>query len=240
MEQLKICIVEDDLDLAEGLAESLELEGHEVEIAATGEAAISRFREQDFDLTFMDVKLPGKNGVESFLEIRALNPEARVMMMTGYSVQSLLDEAMEGGALGVLRKPFDMEEAVNLANTVGKGSKVLLVEDDTDFGASIKEMLEKNGHWVCHCADGPCAIERCRNGGVDIVFLDLHLNGITGLDVFGEIREIDPTLPIVVLTAFAEEEFESIRDMKSRSLNDILRKPVNPDKLLECIDQLKH
>ena len=239
MEQLKIFIVEDDLDLADGLAESLELEGHEVEIASSGEAAISRFQEQDFDLTFMDVILPGKNGVESFLEIRALNPEARVMMMTGYSLQNLLDQAMEGGALGVLRKPFNVQEAVDLANTVGKGSRVLMVEDDLDFGTLIKEMLEKNGHWVCHCLDGKSAIDRCRDGDVDIVFLDLRLNGVTGLEVFNKMREVDPGLSIVVLTAYADEEFESITEMESSSLDNILRKPVNPDKLLECIRDSK-
>lgn len=239
MEQLKIFIVEDDADLAEGLAESLELEGHEVEIASTGEEAISRFQKQDFDLTFMDVKLPGKNGVESFLEIRALKPEARVMMMTGYSLQSLLDEAMDGGALGVMKKPFNIEQAIDLANTIGKGSKVLLVEDDVGFGTLIKEMLEKNGHWVCHCRDGSSAIQRCRDGGVDIVFLDLRLNGVTGLDVFREMRDIDPTLSIVVLTAFADEEIASISEMESSSLNEILRKPINPDRLLDCIRDLK-
>ena len=239
MDQLKIFIVEDNMDLAEGLAESLELEGHQVEIASTGEDAISRFKEQDFDLTFMDVNLPGKNGVESFLEIRALKPEARVMMMTGYSIQNLLDEAIDGGALGVLKKPFNIEQAVDLANTIGKGSKVLLVEDDYDFATLIKEMLEKNGHWVCHCRDGETAIARCRDGGVDIVFLDLRLNGITGLDVFREMREIEPELSIVVLTAYADEEFASISEMESSSLDDVLRKPVNPDKLLECIRDLK-
>jgi two-component system response regulator HydG len=235
---LKIFVVEDDMDFAEGLAETLEIEGHEVEIANSGEEAIARFQEKDFDLTFMDVKLPGKNGVESFLEIRALKPEARVMMMTGYSLQHLLDEAMNGGALGVLKKPFDIDLAVNLASSVGKGSRVLLVEDDADYGALVKEMLEKYGHWVKHCTNGPDAIEKCRDGGIDLVFLDLRLNGITGLDVFKEIRAIDENLPVVVITGFADEEFKSIAVMKSMALTDIISKPVDPKKLLNCINDL--
>ena len=226
------------MDFAEGLAETLEIEGHEVEIANSGEEAIARFKEKDFDLTFMDVKLPGKNGVESFLEIRALKPEARVMMMTGYSLQHLLDEAMDGGALGVLKKPFDIDAVVELVSSVGKGSRVLLVEDDVDFGALVKEMLEKNGHWVKHCTDGPDAIAKCRDGGIDVVFLDLRLNGVTGLDVFKQIRAIDEALPVVVVTAFAGEEFKAIAEMKSMALTDIISKPVNPDKLLDCINDL--
>lgn len=226
------------MDFAEGLAETLEIEGHEVEIANSGEEAIARFQVKDFDLTFMDVKLPGKNGVESFLEIRALKPEARVMMMTGYSLQHLLDEALDGGALGVLKKPFDIDAVVELVSSVGKGSRVLLVEDDVDFGALVKEMLEKNGHWVRHCIDGPDAIAKCRDGGIDVVFLDLRLNGVTGLDVFKQIRAIDETLPVVVITAYADEEFKTIAEMKSMALTDIISKPVNPDKLLDCINDL--
>lgn len=239
MNSLNIFVVEDDIDFAEGLAESLEIEGHRVEIANSGEEAIARFQEMDFDLTFMDVKLPGKNGVESFLEIRALKPEARVMMMTGYSLQHLLDEAMNGGALGVLKKPFNIDTAVDLVSSMGKGSRVLLVEDDADYGILIKEMLEKNGHWVKHCFDGPGAVETCRDGGVDIVFLDLRLNGITGFDVFKQIRAVQPSLPIVVVTAFANEEFETIVEMQSMALTDIISKPVSPDKLLNYIDGLK-
>ena len=62
----RIFIVDDDQDHAESLADILELRGYEVEVAFTGEDAIERFREADFDLVFMDVKLPGKNGVETF------------------------------------------------------------------------------------------------------------------------------------------------------------------------------
>ena len=238
MNSLKIFVVEDDIDFAEGLAETLEIEGHEVEIATSGEDAIARFKQQDFDLTFMDVKLPGKNGVESFLEIRALKPEARVMMMTGYSLQHLLDEAINGGALGVLKKPFNIDLAVDLVSSVGKGSRVLLVEDDADYGILVKEMLEKNGHWVKHCTNGPDAIEICRDGGIDVVFLDFRLNGITGLDVFKEIRTIDKVLPIVVITAFANEEIKSIAEMQSMALTDIINKPISPEKLLDCINDL--
>ncbi len=120
MEPLKILIIEDDNDFAEGLAESLELEGHEVEIAQSGEDALSRYKEKGFDLTFLDVRLPGMNGAECFIDIRALNPEAKVIMMSAYSIQSLLDRVMERGAVGILKKPFNLQEAVDLVETVAR------------------------------------------------------------------------------------------------------------------------
>jgi CheY-like chemotaxis protein len=61
-----VFIVDDDKDFAETLKMVLEGRGYDVEIAHSGEEAIAKFCEQDFDIAFMDVKLPGKNGVASF------------------------------------------------------------------------------------------------------------------------------------------------------------------------------
>ena len=69
--------------------------------------AIDSFRNNQVDLGLFDVMMPHKNGVESFLEIRATNPDARIYFMTGYSADVLLDKAREQGALGVFSKPTD-------------------------------------------------------------------------------------------------------------------------------------
>jgi len=110
MKSLRVLIVDDNEDLAESLAMVLELRGYEAEVAHTGEEAIRTFRDNDFDIAFMDVKLPGNNGVESYMEIRKFKPDARMVMMTGYSMEQLLDKAMENGAWGVIHKPLDMNK----------------------------------------------------------------------------------------------------------------------------------
>ena len=109
MKKMKIFVVDDNQDFAEGLAEALELQGHEVNIASSGEEAIAISQKTNFDITFMDVKLPDINGVQSFLEIHKLKPNAKVVMMTGFSDKHLLDQALDNGAWGMLDKPFDMK-----------------------------------------------------------------------------------------------------------------------------------
>ncbi len=106
MDSLRIFIVDDDVDFAAAPAEVIKAEGYYVECAHTGAEAVARFRENDFDITFMDVKLPDMNGVESLFEIRRLKPDAKVMMMTGFSFEQLPQQAAGGGAFGVLHKPF--------------------------------------------------------------------------------------------------------------------------------------
>jgi DNA-binding response OmpR family regulator len=89
-----------------------ELEGHHIELAFDGEEAVRKFRKRSFDVTFMDVRLPGMNGVESFFELRKIKPYAKVVMMTAYSVEDLLTRALDAGALGVLAKPFGADEVL--------------------------------------------------------------------------------------------------------------------------------
>ena len=66
----RILVVDDDRDFAESLGDLLEAEGHEVSLAFNGPDAVSRFETEDFDIAFMDVRMPGMSGVEAFLEIR--------------------------------------------------------------------------------------------------------------------------------------------------------------------------
>lgn len=112
--RLNILVVDDDEDVANSLAEIFELEGHEVTKVHSGKDAIEESVRKNFDITFMDIAMPGKNGVESFFEIRRLKPRARVYMMTGYSVEELVQQAMANGALGVLHKPVDVGHVLSL------------------------------------------------------------------------------------------------------------------------------
>ena len=109
MKQIRIMIVDDDQDLAESLAELLGIHGYTVDIACNGQEAVERVRKDDFDLNFMDVRMPVMNGVDSFFEIRKMKPSAKVVMMTG-SKEPMVSKALENGALGLLNKPFQLDD----------------------------------------------------------------------------------------------------------------------------------
>lgn len=109
-ETKRVLIVEDDPDFAESLVIALGVRDCQVDIARTGEEAVRKFRDGCYDIAFMDIKLPGKSGVESLAEIRGFCPEARVVMMTGYSEAEILEKARLAGAVDILRKPFRLKE----------------------------------------------------------------------------------------------------------------------------------
>ena len=114
----KVLIVEDDPDFAESLMIALGVRNCHVDIARTGEEAVRKFRNLYYDIAFMDIKLPGKNGVESLAEIRGFCPTAKVVMMTGFSEVALLEEARHAGAIDILRKPFRLKEMFSYIDNI--------------------------------------------------------------------------------------------------------------------------
>ena len=237
MKKLHILIVDDDRDFAESMAETLELYGHEVQLAFSGEEAVGMFRAHDFHIAFMDVRLPGKNGVESFKEIRKFMPRAKVVMMTGYSVNQLLDQAVENGAWAVLRKPFDMKQVLEMLHKI-KPQGILIADDDPDFVSGIEEMLEMNGYTVFIARDGRKALERIQSDGIDVLILDLRLPILSGLEVYLEIKKCGHAVPTIIVTAYAREEADALDRLQTLAVTGILHKPFDPRDLLRSLEDL--
>lgn len=114
MTPLNILITEDNADLREGLKTVLEVEGYSVTAVSCGEDAISSFKNNDFDLTFMDIKLPGIDGIEALTKLIDLSPDAKVVMMTGYQPDQFMTEVQQRLTTSILHKPFHMEEFLQL------------------------------------------------------------------------------------------------------------------------------
>jgi DNA-binding NtrC family response regulator len=109
---LNILVVDDDEGNADSLAELFQSENHRVIVAYDGQQAVEAFSMNKVDVGFFDVMMPKMNGVDSFLEIKSANPDARVYFMTGYSADDLLDKAVSNGALGVFSKPVDLDKVM--------------------------------------------------------------------------------------------------------------------------------
>lgn len=237
MKGLNIFIVDDDRDFAESLADIFEMEGHTCEMAHDGDAAIKKLTEKDFDLTFMDIKMSGKNGVESFLEIRKIKPNAKIIMMTGYSVANLLTQAVENGVWGVLHKPLDMDEILSMIKKVTP-TGILIADDDPDFLNNLKDVLDDYGFAVYKAKNGDEAIKRVQEGDVDILILDLKMPILGGLETFMLMKEKGISIPTIIVTAYADTENMTIERLKSYCVNGILNKPFDPQILINILNKL--
>src|SRR5215831_10038760 len=105
-----VLIVDDEAEIRESLQTLLELEGFEVETAASGEDGLARMGEQPFDLVLLDLTLPGRNGMEILSEIRTHDAQLPVIMITAYGTVENAVRAMQSGAANFIQKPWDNEK----------------------------------------------------------------------------------------------------------------------------------
>jgi two-component system response regulator MprA len=106
-----ILVVDDEPSVANTLRMLLRMDGHRVEVAADGEKALAKYREDRFDLVITDLLMPGKDGLELARLIKALVPQQPILLITGH-LEALCDneKALLPDIDGLLGKPFSQEE----------------------------------------------------------------------------------------------------------------------------------
>jgi len=105
----RILVVDDEPAIGWSLREMLGEEGHAVEVAASVETALETCSRFVPDALLLDVRLEGRDGIDALPDLRALAPDARVIVMTAFGDLATAVRAMEGGAFDYLVKPFDLE-----------------------------------------------------------------------------------------------------------------------------------
>jgi len=102
----KILVIDDDETVCSLFKDTLEGSGHTVTTANESSAGLELLKNQNYDLVFLDLKMPVMDGVELFRQIRLAKPELPVTVITGYPDSDLMMNALTHGPLGVMSKPF--------------------------------------------------------------------------------------------------------------------------------------
>ena len=106
----KILVVDDDYDFLESLQLVLINEGHDVHSAANGYDAIIQYREFKPDIVFLDVKMPGIDGYETFLRIKRHDGNAMIVLTSSYSIDEIkYKHAKEHALAGLINKPVELD-----------------------------------------------------------------------------------------------------------------------------------
>jgi CheY-like chemotaxis protein len=114
--------------------------------------------------------------------------------------------------------------------------QVLLVEDDDDNRELMGEVLEAAGYRVLSAASGAEGLKTLAETSVDVVVTDIGMPGMGGLEMARAAKEIAPTVPVVVVTGWAERE--DIARARGREVDAVLVKPVDPEQLTSAVGEI--
>jgi len=140
--KIKVLLVDDEKEFIQTLAERLEVRDFSVQTAFDGDEALSKIKEQDFDVVVLDVLMPGKNGIETLMEIKSLKPLVNVIMLTGHATVETAIEGMKAGAYDYLMKPTDTND---LVGKITKAYNIKAEHEERIRNAEINKIIEKRG-----------------------------------------------------------------------------------------------
>ncbi len=234
-----VLIVDDDINLADTISDILMEKGYTTLTTHSAEEALKKMGEMEFAVVLIDIKLPVMNGVEAFKRIKEISPKTAVIMMTAFSVEELIKDALQKGAYGVLNKPLDIEKVITMIEAAKADEiTVLVVDEDVNTQRALRDILESKGYAVAVAGSGEEAIEIIKRRPKDIVFIDLKLPLLNGLETGLVIRKINPKIAVVIMTAFRQEFGEMIEQALNSCACCCIYKPFDPKQVADIAEAI--
>jgi DNA-binding response OmpR family regulator len=232
----RVLVIDDDRDLAESVAEFLEARGHEVSLAFSGKEGLALLERHSFDFMLIDIEMPEKSGVDTFLEIRKRGHDVPIALMTGSNVEQPLYDALESGSLCLLRPRSTTTELIAAAGGKQPRCVVLVSDNVTALVARIQPFLSQQ-----HCAtviarSSGEAFKWMMNGLAECLVLDQPLSSSMGLYIYLCLKRRTARSATIIVTLpydAPQEITRAVQDMTA----DILRKPFDPEEVLAWLER---
>jgi FixJ family two-component response regulator len=132
-----ILVVDDEVEIREGLEALLQSEGFDVTLTATGEEGLQKIEGAPFDVVLLDVSLPDRNGLEMLPEIRRRDPNLSVILITAYGSIDMARAAFKSGAMDFITKPWSNDELVGQISLAIEGRR--LRDENVQLKRALKE-----------------------------------------------------------------------------------------------------
>lgn len=244
----KVLLIDDNRTVREVLCRRLQTFGIEVATAADGSEGLEYLKAAAehaglYDLLLVDSDMPDMSGNDFLKEVRheSLRTGAVAMMFSaGCSEEERLDARMLGASHTLIKPVFDADLIRCLQDSVekeqrgqtGKNMKILLVEDNEDHRRILELFIADTGAELTMAEDGLQAVQFFSENNFDLVFMDLELPVMSGIESTGRIRELEQSegRKPVVIVALAAHAFDEYRARcRAAGFDGFIAKPVRWD-----------
>ncbi len=139
---MRILIVDDEKNIRFTLTDILTDEGYDVDSVDSGEKCLSRLKKIPYDLIILDVRLPGKNGIDVFREIKKMDMETDVLIISGHGGIETAVQAVKLGAYDFIEKPLSMSKLLTAARNISEKRQLQIrAFQEEDFKLQKYEMI---------------------------------------------------------------------------------------------------
>lgn len=134
----RVLMVDDEKEFIQTLSERLTLRDYDVTTSFSGEEAVEKVKNYLFDVTILDVLMPGMSGIETLREIKKIKPLVEVIMLTGHATIETAIEGMKLGAFDFLLKPCETE---TLVAKIDKAYAKKIEHDERIRAAKVEKLV---------------------------------------------------------------------------------------------------
>lgn len=111
-------------------------------------------------------------------------------------------------------------------------NRILVIDDDESVRKAFELALEEGDHEVDTAASGMEGVEKVRSGRYGLIFLDLKMPGMDGIETLREIRKLDAEVPVYIVTAFEGEYIEELGKLEEEGISfELVNKPIGMDSI---------
>lgn len=239
IESRRILVVDDEPDIRDSVADILNEFGYHADTAGDGAEALTKIRDRSYDVALLDFKMPGMNGLDLYHEMRRVCPETSAILVSAYTGDGVAEEAISSGIRRVISKPVDMGDVIAQVDEELERPLALVVDDDSDFCESLRDILADKGLRVGLANDETAAAKLVQSSHPHVVVLDIVLGDDSdAARIFKTIRDSNPDAGVVLVTGHRAETEPLINELIKGGAVAVCYKPVEVPCLLETIGQL--
>jgi len=255
-----ILVVDDERLICDLLRSVLAGHGHEVLMAMNGREGLELFKKHRPRFTLLDLRMPEMNGIEVLKQIRAIDPQAAVLILTAWGSDALEQQARQLGVVDFLSKGLSLDVLVDAMErtlqqtahaaspaqaaapggapraapvAAGDGDFILVVDDEPQIRDLLKRFLTLRGYKVRVASDGQQALTMVEQQAPQLIVLDVYMPGINGVEVLRQLRRKKYTGGVILLTGSQDDKL--LQEALDLGSVDVMGKPVDLERLALAI-----